>query len=770
MKRTSKVLILLLLCCLHLTGSSFYAWSQVPGFARKMLADNTEDSERATSSTRLPDEKSEEEVDIDVVAVQKKLADAQALLEKLSSSRGNEARAELLESARDLLEVYRAQLVAQQRLEDVRERREQSNERLETMSNMGLGSGQDTSISNLDDYKQDKKMIAQRMKALTLTLEVGDQNLEQLKEKQLKLEKNLRKLNAGEAFLTDDRNRQLVGIAEYKKELNLVIEQIKVAKIEQRASTLELKTQEQSLEVYEGTIAYIEKNLSFHKEDLQEKLDNLDNLRRQWEKAMEEAQGHYENASQKLDQAQKKPLESQTLKEQAYVKLLEAWRDTYDLRVSSLENLSQTIDLQKQIWNWRYELLHSDLPPKTLKQHRDELKSFSARAEGMLMILDSHKRTLLLEGQDLADIKEGEENFLDKETSAEIYQTIAIRSHYIEQAHRRWQEADSLADRALDEVNRISQQVSIWERVKSWLSYTKGIGNIEVFSIDDRSVTLSKIFFALCLFIFGLWFVRTALRRFTHKALRRLHVSESVVFNLESIIHYFSVVMLVLLTLKVVNIPLTVFTVLGGTFAIAVGLGAQNILNNFISGLILMVERPIKVKDLIEVAGVVGVVEEIGARSTRVRTGQGVHVIVPNSQFLDGQVTNWTLHDDHYRAKIEVGVDYESDLDLVVKLLTEAAIEHPEVKNAPDPIVLFKAHADSTLNFELHFWVEMKSLINLFMIESDLRHSFTKKARKAGVSMAFPQRDLRLYQEHGPIQLEMVDPKERNVKERDTKD
>jgi small-conductance mechanosensitive channel len=134
---------------------------------------------------------------------------------------------------------------------------------------------------------------------------------------------------------------------------------------------------------------------------------------------------------------------------------------------------------------------------------------------------------------------------------------------------------------------------------------------------------------------------------------------------------------------------LTAFTVLGGALAIGIGFGSQNVMNNFISGLILMLERPVRARDVIEVDGNHGTIENIGARSTQIRSTDGRHIIVPNSFFLESNVVNWTLSDDLMRAKVSVGVVYGSPTRQVERLIRRA-VDEERVLKTPEPIIIFE--------------------------------------------------------------------------------
>jgi small-conductance mechanosensitive channel len=221
---------------------------------------------------------------------------------------------------------------------------------------------------------------------------------------------------------------------------------------------------------------------------------------------------------------------------------------------------------------------------------------------------------------------------------------------------------------------------------------------------------------------------------------------------------YTAYLLVFLFALRMVNIPLTAFAFLGGAIAIGMGFGAQNLINNFISGFMILGERPINIGDLIEVDCVLGMVEEIGARCTRIRTGENIHILVPNSTFLEKNIINWTLSDKKIRTNVTVGVSYGSPVKTVQEKLMQSVRESPDVLNHPAPFVLFSDFADNALIFNVYFWVEIRRIIERREIKSNVRFKIDQLFSEAGLVIAFPQRDvhldtlkpLQINIEHGP--------------------
>ena len=237
---------------------------------------------------------------------------------------------------------------------------------------------------------------------------------------------------------------------------------------------------------------------------------------------------------------------------------------------------------------------------------------------------------------------------------------------------------------------------------------------------------------------------------------RRVGFDDGASAAYQALLYYALVGFAFLMALRAMDIPLAVFAVVGGALALGIGFGSQSILNNFVSGLILLAERPIKKGDLVQVEGTYGNVERIGLRSTRILTDENIHVIVPNSAFLENNVVNWTHTDPEVQIKIAVGVAYGSPTREVEKQLLRAVTEHPQVLPDPPPVVLFTAFGDNALQFETEFFVRIRSMDEREQIESELRYRIDDLFREAGLVMAFPQRDLHL-DAAAPLPVRLVD-------------
>lgn len=281
----------------------------------------------------------------------------------------------------------------------------------------------------------------------------------------------------------------------------------------------------------------------------------------------------------------------------------------------------------------------------------------------------------------------------------------------------------------------------------------------ELYKAGDTPIYLSQVVIALFLIIMGFGIVRWLGAHLVKRALKSSSASENTVYAFRRLISFFAYVMIVLIALPMAGIPITIFAVLGGALAIGVGFGAQNLLNNLISGIILIAERPIRIGDIVELEKERGRVEEIGNRCVRIRRYDGVHVLVPNSYFLEQRVVNWTLVSADIRSVVAVGVAYGSPVERVRELLNEAAEQHEQVSKDYPIEVIFEDFGDNALIFNLYFWTSVHQPMEIRRIQSDVRFKINALFAEDGIVIAFPQRDIH-FDTSKPLQIHLKDPNE----------
>jgi small-conductance mechanosensitive channel len=220
----------------------------------------------------------------------------------------------------------------------------------------------------------------------------------------------------------------------------------------------------------------------------------------------------------------------------------------------------------------------------------------------------------------------------------------------------------------------------------------------------------------------------------------RARLSRGRPYAVSTMVHYTILFVGFLLAVAATGLSMDRVTIMLGAFGVGIGFGLQNIVNNFVSGLILLFERPIHIGDAVQVGSLWGEVRRIGIRASVVRTFDGAEVIVPNGQLISEQVTNWTLSDRTRRLILRIGVEYGTDPERVLEILRSLAQEHPEVLETPEPLVLFIGHGDSSLDFELRAWT--RDFNRGLTVSSELTVAINRALAEAGITVPFPQRDL----------------------------
>ena len=268
------------------------------------------------------------------------------------------------------------------------------------------------------------------------------------------------------------------------------------------------------------------------------------------------------------------------------------------------------------------------------------------------------------------------------------------------------------------------------------------------------SLSLVQIFLLIALLMVVFWISSRTKRFLFNRFLVNSGLDRSLQYAIAQIVANVVLVVGVFVVLENTGIHLGALTVFAGAVGVGVGFGLQNVASNFISGLVILAERPITIGDRVEVAGIAGQVQQIRARSTVIRTNDNITMIVPNTKFIDSPVTNWTYGDPRVRFRIPVGVAYGSDIDKVRRTLLAAGQENPNTLQDPAPSVFLDKFGESSIDFELVVWSSEMSY-RPRRYRSDVNFAIEKKFREAGIEIASPQRDIRIRE--GLIKIEGPD-------------
>lgn len=283
-------------------------------------------------------------------------------------------------------------------------------------------------------------------------------------------------------------------------------------------------------------------------------------------------------------------------------------------------------------------------------------------------------------------------------------------------------------------LNMFSIRVAVLGLIRSILAWSISIGSIDV-SVGDVVVFVITVWIAVLISRF----IRFILEEDVYP---RIDVGGGTSYSISTVLHYGILVLGVLVAIAALGVDFTKFAIVAGAVGIGVGFGLQNIINNFVSGLILLFERPVKVGDTVQLGQHIGSLKRIGLRASVLRKIDGSDVVVPNSQLISEEVINWTMSDKQRRVDIPVGVAYGSDPEEVIRLMTGVTADKPDILAEPAPQTFFLGFGDNSLDFELKYWTENTE--RWFAQKSEIISEIYKALTDANIEIPFPQRDLHL--------------------------
>ena len=594
-----------------------------------------------------------------------------------------------------------------------------------------------------------KNFALKAMEDAKVGLVEGQQTLRKLREKK----------EGGAAGLESARQNWELELAQLEQELTQAVfdlQKVTIQNLDMEAQVVDLQ-----MDIAQKNAEWSRKHLHFDKADMDRQIENLERNRTEMQKRLKDqmqtqtrVEASWLLAQERVETVKREP--EITLAKVA-LKASETWREASQRVLEHTEDSIQLISRQEQAWRYRYALLKGEVSADQMDTWWKELKTRKENLDRAVRLQESYQSSL--QAQIAALEKQISEQGAEKRLQPELQnQMRALRT--ISDSNFEYLStllASARVDqRFLEEIEDKRAHFDLAKELQALESKLRRVWDFELWVIDDRGVTVKKVVIALFILVIGFLFVKIAFRIITGRFLPRSHLGETTAVAVGKILNYLAILLLILFALRIVNIPLTVFAFLGGAIAIGVGFGAQNLINNFISGFIIMAEQPIKIGDLVEVEGNFARVEDIGARCTKISTGANVQILVPNSMFLEKSIINWTLSDREVRAYVTAGVVYGSPVREVERLMLQAVREHKKVHKAPEPFVLFDDFGDNALIFQIHFWISMSRLTERRMIESAIRFRIDELFREAGIVIAFPQRDVHLDTQK-PLELRIVD-------------
>jgi small-conductance mechanosensitive channel len=635
-------------------------------------------------------------------------------------------------------------------------------ERLETQRVTGFDQPAPYSFLLLDKLHDDLETVEQRRESAQMVVKGATDALDRAKDDAEEAHRKRRRANElarkGNESAKTARPLPLLDL-----DGQIADEQVKLRRIELKNEKLSLQTLETQAQLLNEQIAIVRPQVVLTKQERQQKLLELDKQESDLVRTLDATEMRLRVVSERLadfGRSNDKESSDKALRA-AEMAARVADRESLQQYVSLLNQQLQRLSDRREAWLRRFAAHDGTATAAQLTEwtsEATEIRDQLARERRLQELRMDEIRAERAEVEKAVQATDPQQAELLKWLSERSRAQRELVSHYgrnitdIEQA-RRIHEA-LLSEIELDRAP--------W---REWLSASwgavVGVWGYEIWSSETESVTIAKAVWGIILLCVGILVSRYASRAIGVRLLPKLGIQAGIAAALESMSFYTMVLMATLLALRLVNVPLTIFTFVGGAVAIGIGFGSQNLVNNFISGLILFAERPIRVGDMIEIENLSGTVEHIGARSTRIRTGTNFEIIVPNSTLLQQNVVNWTLSDKQLRCCIPVGVAYGSPTREVARWLRKAAEEHGLVLQRPEPFVLFVGFGDNALEFELHYWIQIRQLAEKRRIESDVRFIIDQYFRDAGLVIAFPQRELHISNVQ-PLRVQLMDSVEQN--------
>ena len=455
-----------------------------------------------------------------------------------------------------------------------------------------------------------------------------------------------------------------------------------------------------------------------------------------------------------------------------------AWR-TADAQASAArierEKFSAMIELETlttQLWKLRKDLYSSD-------EVANEIGPLKLKQQELARRLDAglHYLTQMIaeRAQASNELNDQLQSAKDPADAAFLMTLIKPINEQLDNARAVYAMIDrvrSLLDIAGDELKAHESHRDLKQRLQVAWKDTSSIlmsgWNYELFAVDDtivvegrelktkRSITIGKSVGALLILVIGFLLISNLTRRTMAYAVTKgsLSASKSVIIG-----RWFSLITgitLIVTAFNLVEIPLSAFAFFGGALAIGVGFGTQNLLKNLISGVMLLIEKPVRIGDLVEIDGITGTVTMIGIRFSTIHGAQGTDTLIPNSVLVEQKLVNWTYSTPDIRKDIKVSVAYDSDVDKVRDLLMNVTQSHKSVMRTPAPLITLEDFGNDGLLFNVQFWLQIQAGVNILRIMSDIRLSILKAFNDDGIEIPFPQRVLR-FPGDKPAQVQIAD-------------
>ncbi|MCU0874948.1 MAG: mechanosensitive ion channel [Pirellulaceae bacterium] len=651
------------------------------------------------------------------------------------------AELELLHSL-DL--IYQSHLSALDETAEQRRERDLRREDLRRSAETKATSGRPESWLVIEDYRDQLEAESSRARTCTHEITVAQDALQAAREEQDRTARTRRRLQ--EDLLSAGEPEVAPGERERRLKLAVLESAVADASVDLRRAELERhKTKQELLElscrVLQDKVQQLVPHVTFSEEDLQSRLQAVANYEAELRRRLGEARQRLleldTTVATSATRAAIAPAEPAAGEAAVPGPSLETSRMVRRLRQEEVEQLERWLTelaAGRIVPTQRFRLANNQVTP-------EEVTTWLANADKLMVMLAEEEQLLTARTaelmQDLTTLyrqarvaAEGDGSAAADqqvrkaalERSLQVAQSGQLHVKMLRRTGQRF--VQELHDRGPG-----SARAAWWDRARDAVT---AAWSYELAAVGDRPITVGKVVKGLVGLLCGVLLAAFVSRLLGKRVLPRLGLNPGASEALRSLTFYLLSAVFGLLSLELANVPLTALTFLGGAAAIAVGFASQDLVSNFMSGVILLAEQPIRVGDFVELGGVKGTVERIGTRSTRVRTDTNVEITVPNSKLLGGNVSNLTLSDNRVWSSVTVSVDRGLPVADIKDSLLAAVQLHPRVAVNPAPFVLFTDFGDKSLKFEVNFSIAMQHMTDARRIESDLREAIDAALREGG--------------------------------------
>ena len=528
-----------------------------------------------------------------------------------------------------------------------------------------------------------------------------------------------------------------------------VQEELEDARARLGSAERQLESVEPHVGFTEVDLGKIRTRLSEERKSLTEDLERTTAARRRHSDQLRAIEGELAaRLAKQTHQTGKIPESLRQLQSAAEVGRIQA--DNLALKGDLQQLLLDVVEGERQLWESRFTIAHGAEPGK-VREAYDRFAPLFANFHASQDYL--RQQMSIVSGQigELETRVKHNQGTRDRAQARALLQAHQQRQQIYNRALQRVDQASRFLERWKAEFKEQRKELPLSARIEDWWQRAwenvKIVWQYEVFAAEDtievdgktitghRSVTVGKIVSALVILLIGYWLCLYLAGLIGRLAVTRLGVAPEIANLMRQWSQALLITILIVVSFVWVKIPLTIFAFLGGAFAIGAGFGAQNLLKNVISGILLLIERPLRVGDLIEVDNVRGRVTTIGLRSSTVRDAKGMITLIPNSSFLERHVTNWTYSSRLGRFSLRVGAPYGSSTQQVMDLLADLAKEHPHVLKTPQPQVLLEEFGSQARIFTLNYWLEIRLDVDPNEVASELRFVIERKFEEAGLKI-----------------------------------